>query len=105
MVGGVPGDAGPTIRVVWSIDMTVACEIDKLTPFLEYLDNLTARAPVPELCRWLSELDIGPEDVAAFARFDPRQYLRNLICCGEHYHLLVLCWSSGQRSPVHHPAG
>jgi cysteine dioxygenase len=38
-------------------------------------------------------------------RFSDQQYLRNLVHEGRHYHVLVLCWRSGQRSPIHNHAG
>jgi cysteine dioxygenase len=34
-------------------------------------------------------------------RFSDRHYTRNLVRGSPHYHLLVLCWKNGQRSPIH----
>jgi cysteine dioxygenase len=71
----------------------------------ENLDGLNQRATVEQLREWLAGNDVSAADVANFARFDDDRYLRNLVFEGEHYHLLVLCWRSGQRSPIHNHAG
>lgn len=77
----------------------------KLRPLLEYVPALTARATVEGLRTRLGELDLTIGDVAAFVRFGKDQYLRNLVCEGKWYHVLLLCWRSGQRSPIHNHAG
>jgi len=76
-----------------------------LTPALESLldrlDALTRRARVAELRDWLEQTAVSLDDVSRFARFGERNYLRNLVRGGTWYHLLVICWRSGQRSPIH----
>lgn len=84
--------------------MATACGIAKLEPLVEYLDGLSRRASLGSLRRLLTEIDLNLEDVTEFARFDEQQYLRNLVCDGPWYHVLVLCWRSGQRSPIHNHA-
>jgi cysteine dioxygenase len=76
----------------------------KLAPLIKYLNGLTARAPLGALEERLRALDITLEDVAEYVRFHEEHYLRNLVCSGEWYHLLVICWRSGQRSPIHNHA-
>ncbi len=76
----------------------------KLGELIEYLESLTDRAPLDVLERRLRDLDIQVEDVAEYAQFNEKNYRRNLIRGGEWYHLLVLCWRSGQRSPIHNHA-
>ncbi|RJP34305.1 MAG: hypothetical protein C4547_11045 [Phycisphaerales bacterium] len=84
---------------------TTTCQIPKLESLIDYLDSLTHRASVADLRRELEALDdLTVEDVAEYVRFDERQYLRNLIKGGPWYHLLALCWRSGQRSPIHNHA-
>ncbi len=85
--------------------MAVGLCAGKLDSLLTYLDALTARAPLTQLEQQLGALDITVEDVARFARFDAKQYLRNLVHRDEYYQLLVMCWRSGQRSPIHNHAG
>lgn len=77
----------------------------KLGPLFDYLDSLTQRAPIGDLERWLVGLDLDVKDVADYVRFSDQGYLRNLIGDGEHYHALLMCWRSGQRSPIHNHAG
>ena len=77
---------------------------EQLQPLLSYLNALRSRAPVPELESRLQNLRICVDDVQEFVRFSDPCYLRNLVCEGEFYHLLVLCWRSGQRSPIHNHA-
>lgn len=76
-----------------------------LNELIEYLDGLDDRAPLDELQAELSELEIDDEDLAEFIRFSDRGYQRNLVHGGSWYHLLVLCWKNGQRSPIHDHAG
>jgi cysteine dioxygenase len=76
-----------------------------LTELTQYLDGLTDRAPLDELAAHLEELDIDCDDVADFVHFSGQSYTRNLVRAGPWYHLLVLCWKNGQRSPIHDHAG
>jgi cysteine dioxygenase len=71
----------------------------------QYLDGLEERAPLQELVAELSELKVRCEDLAAHVIFSDRQYARNLVRKSPWYHLLVLCWKNGQRSPIHDHAG
>lgn len=84
--------------------MTATLASRKLSGLLDYLDGLTGRAPLIELERQLRMLDLTVEDVADYARFNEANYRRNLVHGGAWYHLLVLCWRSGQRSPIHNHA-
>lgn len=45
------------------------------------------------------------EDWRRFALFDASSYSRNLVRRSDLYELIVLCWSQGQRSPIHDHAG
>lgn len=53
----------------------------------------------------LAQSSITAADLRDFIRFDPACYTRNLIRSGAAYDLLVLCWRSGQRSPIHDHRG
>ena len=77
----------------------------KLDSLLAYLDSLTAKAPLDELTRRVTELNITWEDLKPFIRFSERGYTRNLIRGSPHYNALVLCWKNGQRSPIHDHKG
>lgn len=83
----------------------VTCTLPaNVATLLHKLDALDRRATVDELSCWLQETDISLKDVSPFVRFGPRNYLRNLVRGSAWYHLLVICWRSGQRSPIHNHA-
>lgn len=84
--------------------MAVALAASKLSKLLHYLDNLTERAPIEELENHLRSLDLAAEDVGQYAKFDKAHYRRNQVRGTPWYHLLVICWKSGQRSPIHNHA-
>ncbi len=69
-----------------------------------WLDQFSQRAPLDELTAALADLEIDSSDLAECVRFGHSTYQRNLLQNGPAYHALVLCWRSGQRSPIHdHP--
>jgi cysteine dioxygenase len=76
-----------------------------LQQFIQYLDGLTERPPLDELIGRLVWLEVECGEVAEHIRFSERGYTRNLVRGGPWYHLLVLCWKNGQRSPIHDHAG
>jgi cysteine dioxygenase len=76
-----------------------------LEQLFQYLDGLTARAPLEELAAELSELKIDCDAVADYIRFSNQSYARNLMRSGDWYYALILCWKNGQRSPIHNHAG
>jgi cysteine dioxygenase len=49
----------------------------------------------------LEELKLCRHALAGCVHFNDRAYQRNLIHFAEHYEVLVLCWRSGQHSPIH----
>lgn len=73
----------------------------KLQALFQFLDSFKSRAPLVELEALLRRLDIHLEDVKEFVRFSDRNYQRNLVRAGDMYHAWVMCWKSGQRSPIH----
>lgn len=85
--------------------MTPRILSERIESILQHLDGLTERATVEQLKSWLQEAAVTAEDVATHIRFDEDHYLRNLIREGPHYHMLALCWRSGQRSPIHNHRG
>jgi cysteine dioxygenase len=69
------------------------------------LDRHTGRIPLSVLELWLAQTELTLHHVRPFLRFDPGHYVRNLMYAGPSYQALVLCWHSGQRSPIHDHAG
>ncbi len=76
-----------------------------LAALFHYLDGLQRGAVLPELLAQVEELAIDCADVARFVRFSDRNYMRNLVRSGPWYHIWVLCWKNGQRSPIHDHCG
>jgi len=72
---------------------------------LAELDQYTGRIPLAVLGDWLARTELTLEGVRPFLRFSDEHYLRNLIYAGPAYQALVLCWRSGQRSPIHDHTG
>ncbi len=76
----------------------------KLQPLIRYLDSLKHRASIERVRELLAETNVTLEDLSEFVEFDEEHYRRNLVCMGEWYEILVICWLSGQRSPIHNHA-
>src|SRR5215471_14049861 len=72
---------------------------------LEELNRFSNRIPLAELESWLHRTEVTIDEVQRFLRFDPGHYVRNLMYAGPSYQALVLCWHSGQRSPIHDHRG
>ena len=85
--------------------MTTTTATATLPDLIAYLDGLSERAPLDELLDLLACVEVDPADLADHVRFSAQGYTRNLVRAGPWYHLLVLCWKNGQRSPIHDHAG
>jgi len=84
--------------------MPVLAPPSKLAPLIRYLDGLTARASIDRLRELLHETQITAADLRDFVAFEDEHYRRNLVKLGPWYEILVICWKSGQRSPIHNHA-
>lgn len=76
-----------------------------LNDFFDELDRFEERIPLEVLTERLKELEIGIEDYRETRHFGERTYKRNLLREGPGYSALILCWKSGQRSPIHDHRG
>ncbi|HMP79571.1 MAG TPA: cysteine dioxygenase family protein [Pirellulaceae bacterium] len=85
--------------------MSIANICRPLNELVQFLDRLQSRAPLDQLRVLLEDLNVSREDLEPFIEFGELTYRRNLICEGEWYELLCICWRSGQRSPIHNHAG
>ena len=72
-----------------------------LVPLVEYLDSLGERATIPTLLDLLGNSKVTMADLEPFVCFKDETYQRVRICSGDHYEMLVVCWMSGQQSPIH----
>jgi cysteine dioxygenase len=76
-----------------------------LEPLLCYLDSLRGKPRLADLTAVVARLEVTCDDLAPWVVFSDRGYTRNLVQGGDGYHVLVLCWKNGQRSPIHDHAG
>lgn len=76
-----------------------------LDEFLTELDTHEETVDLDHLKRLLEKLDLDEEQVHEYARFSKDHYQRNLLHTGPAYHALIICWGSGQRSPIHDHKG
>lgn len=72
-----------------------------LGQFFAELDRHDKRVPLESLAARLKQVIIDPAEIAPYTKFAADTYRRNLLRAGPAYHALVLCWRSGQRSPIH----
>jgi len=72
-----------------------------LKELFDELDAVGGPIPLARLRGLVRRVRLTRRDVASRARFGPHCYRRNLIRSMPGYQALVLCWRSGQRSPVH----
>jgi cysteine dioxygenase len=69
------------------------------------LDEHRQPIPLRNLESWMSRCALAVEDIRPYTRFSSDRYLRNLMWQSPYYQALVLCWRSGQRSPIHDHTG
>jgi len=77
----------------------------KLTPLIQYLDSLRARADLSKLSSLLQSLDVTGSDIAGCCQFGVKGYRRNTIARSDWYELLALCWRSADCTPIHDHQG
>jgi cysteine dioxygenase len=68
---------------------------------LHYLDGLNQRPTLADLTATLRRLDLSDADISPFIHFNDRHYHRSLVRAESSYHVWILCWKAGQRSPIH----
>lgn len=76
-----------------------------LDRFFTDLDEHKDAVPIDELVRLLKRLKITRADVEQAVKFGDDKYRRNVLKLGSGYAALVLCWKSGQASPIHDHRG
>ena len=76
-----------------------------LSELLAKLDTVPGPVPLNLLSEELAKTSIVLSDVQRNISFGEQTYRRNLLHEGPAYHALVLCWRSGQRSPIHDHSG
>ncbi|MBS1793328.1 MAG: cysteine dioxygenase family protein [Acidobacteria bacterium] len=79
--------------------------IEKKSAGFEFLVGkfgaLTETPSLPDICGWLAEAEVTPEEVAPYRTFSTERYTRNRVFRNEFVELLVLGWVPGQASMIH----
>ena len=73
----------------------------RLDDLFRFLDRQEARPELNDLMVYLSHLDLSGGGLEEFIRFSEGHYQRNLVKAAPNYHVWVMCWKVGQRSPIH----
>jgi len=76
-----------------------------LISVFDELDRYDRPIPLAQLQSWMERCPLDLHDIRRFSRFSPDRYVRNLMWQSTCYQALVLCWRSGQRSPIHDHVG
>src|ERR1044071_4179488 len=84
--------------------ITVSDELS-LGELSETIKNLKAVPKLEDIKQWFSALLLRQRDYEPYRAFTPRKYARNLIARSSFAELLMLCWRSGQRTPIHDHGG
>ena len=67
----------------------------------DWLDGLERRPGLAELDDRLSNLGVNLNALRNCIGYSDDGYQRNVIKKNEHYELVVICWTSGQETPIH----
>lgn len=76
-----------------------------LKNFFEQLDALGSSIPLDTLKNLMEELCPEQGELAEYLNFENDRYQRNLLKLTDSYEVLLLCFQSGQQTPVHDHAG
>ena len=72
-----------------------------LAEAIEELKETAKGLTLPELRKLILNLKPDPEEINPYIQFTENRYARNLVYKTPDFEVLVLCWRSGQRSPIH----
>jgi cysteine dioxygenase len=92
-------------EISWYTLTAMSLDSITLTQWFSQLDQYCEPISLQVLTDGLERLSLDWAEVAPFVRFSPERYRRNLIHAGPAYHALLLCWRSGQESPIHDHRG
>lgn len=82
-----------------------ASALDKLLGAFADFDRFEEQVPLHYLQVRLQAIELERSDVASHVSFHEDHYQRNLLYEGKAFCALILCWSGGQRSPIHNHTG
>ena len=77
----------------------------RIDELVSWLQTYQQRVDLDELKARLDDDSISSELLADYIHFSDERYSRNLLAHGPQFYALVLCWKSGQASPIHDHKG
>ena len=89
-----------------TVDLLTKQEIDSgnfsLTRFADYRSHLPAEEfNVETVFRLMQLVNIDPEEIKKCLNFSPENYTRNLFYKDNRFEILIMCWDTNQKSPIH----
>jgi len=84
-------------------DLVSECE--SIRGLSVWLDNLNRRPGLSEIDARLSDLNPNIEAIERCIGYSEEGYQRNVISKNENYELVAICWSPGQKTPIHDHVG
>lgn len=79
--------------------MTRDVEMDH---FVETLESMAAGTfDKADIQAYLEQTRISPETLSPYLHYKADHYTRNLVHKSAAFEILVICWSIGQRAPIH----
>ena len=90
------------------LNLPLRCQpssLDQLFGVFADFDRFEEQVPLRYLQDRLQGLPLKRHDVAGYVAFDEGYYQRHLLYEGRAFRALILCWRSGQRSPIHNHTG
>jgi cysteine dioxygenase len=79
--------------------------IQDLVRLIRHVDSLTGPADRETILTLLQDSPVRPQDMIEACKFDHVRYARNVLAKSQWYELVVICWRSGQSSPIHDHLG
>lgn len=92
-------------NIIYEPQTITASDELSLDELSETIKNLEAVPKLEDIKQWFSALLLRQRDYEPYRVFTPRKYARNLIARSSFAELLMLCWRSGQRTPIHDHGG
>ncbi len=79
--------------------------IKDLVRLIRHADSWTGPADRATVYELLMDSHVTSKDMIEACKFDNIRYARNVLARSQWYELVVICWRSGQSSPIHDHLG
>ena len=72
---------------------------------LNNLITALSSSPKTKFSKLIKSLRLKIGDFESYANWSRKGYVRNCIVENEHFELILICWSAGQKTPIHDHGG